>query len=466
MKFVNRTKELALLRREYHQPGARFVVVYGRRRLGKTRLIKESLQDQNDAIFYLAADEKDALQIREFQVLLGEFFQDEFLASNTFTDWKSLFSYLAKVWPRQRRVILVIDEVTYIIKNNPSFPSYLQQFWELCLNQTETCLVLSGSLVGLMLQEVLGGNSPLYGRRTAEIFLEELPIQHVQEFLGQPLEEAIPFFALVGGVPKYLEIVDRNFSAFVTSLFDAQSFFYREGLYLMTEEFNDISTYSNLLRAVAEGKTRVAEIADYCGLEGRKISSYLAILENVGFIEGLVPVVKEETAFRGKLYQMRDSFLEFWFRFIHHNRALIELGRTAELAAEKKNEINSFIGRKFEKVCFQFLVKAAFFSFTKVGKQWGKMASAATDKNQYEIDLCALNEKTNEILFGECKWQENVEALQELRELRHKAAFVPWRNQNRKEYYAIFAKSFKDKNIKGVDLFDLKDIENILKTKQ
>src|SRR3989338_4260311 len=181
--FIGRNKELQLLQKEYAAPGARLVVVYGRRRIGKTRLIEESLRGQPATAYYLAADEKDILQIKELQTLLGQFLHDEVLPELFFTDWKSLFAYLKKVWPPEQKVILVIDEVTYIIKNNSSFPSYLQQFWDIFLSKTNTTLVLSGSIVGLMLESVLGGKSPLYGRRTAEVYLEGLAVPEVQEFL-------------------------------------------------------------------------------------------------------------------------------------------------------------------------------------------------------------------------------------------------------------------------------------------
>jgi len=459
--FIGRGQELQLLQKEYTAKGAGLVAVYGRRRIGKTRLIEESLQGQKETVYYLAADEKDILQIKELQVLLGTFLHDEVLPGQLFTDWKNLFAYLKKVWPPERKIIMVIDEVTYIIKNNPSFPSYLQQFWDTFLSKTNTCVVLSGSIVGLMLENVLGGKSPLYGRRTAEIHLEELPISQVQKFLHCSLEEAIPFFAIVGGVPKYLELVGGNFATFSFDLFDQRSFFYREGIYLLTEEFNELSTYSLILHALAEGKTKLSEISSHTGLEGKKISAYLDILEHLGFIQALVPVTKAGKKFRGRSYVIADSFLEFWFHFINKHRSQIELGQQDQLFSSLQGEINSFIGRKFEKVCRQFLQDHNLFAFTHLGAEWGKIPAGEKGKDTYEIDLCAINEKNREILFGECKWQHGVNAQEILPRLREKAASVQWFNQQRTEYYVLFAKSFKNKNHneKNVFFFDLADLE-------
>lgn len=460
-EFIGRRKELQLLQKEYAAKSARLVVVYGRRRIGKTRLIEESLRRQKETIYYLAADEKDILQIRELQSLISSLFQDEVLSGQPFTDWKSFFAYLKKVWPQGRKIIFVIDEVTYIIKNNPSFPSYLQQFWDTFLSKTNTTLVLSGSIVGLMLESVLGGKSPLYGRRTADIHLKEFPLPQIQEFLHCSLERSIPFFAIIGGIPKYLELVDNNFPVFISNLFDKRSFFYREGLYLLTEEFNDISTYSLILHALAEGKTKLSEMSSYTNLEGKKISAYLDILEHLGFIQTMIPVTKEETHFRGRSYLITDSFLEFWFKFINQHRSRIELGQQDQLLSSLQGEINSFIGRKFEKVCQQFLQYNPLFAFNRIGKEWGKMPAGESGKDTYEIDLCALNEKTKEILWGECKWQQGVNAHALLQELQEKASYVPWHTHQRKEYYVLFAKSFQHKNIneKNVFLFDLNDME-------
>ena len=258
-----------------------------------------------------------------------------------------------------------------------------------------------------------------------------------------------------------MELVNNDFPVFLADLFDKRSFFYREGLYLLAEEFNDFSTYSLILHALAEGKTKLSEISSHTDLEGKKISAYLDILEHLGFIQAMVPVTKKEKKFRGRSYLIADSFLEFWFRFINQHRSMIELGQQEQLLLSLQGEINSFIGRKFEKVCQQFLHYNPIFAFNRIGKEWGNMPAGESGKDTYEIDLCAVNEKTKEILFGECKWQSKVDAQVILRELQKKASYVQWFDKQRKEYYVLFAKSFRYKNIdeKNVFLFDLNDME-------
>ncbi len=466
MKFVGRKKELNILEREYRQDEARFVVIYGRRRIGKTRLVEEFLKEKKGQIYYLAADEKDYLQIKEMKILLGKFFGDEFLINNKFDDWKNLFSYLERIWTKDKRIIFIIDEVTYLIKNNTSFPSYFQQFWDKFLSKTNSIAILSGSIVNLMLKNVLGGESPLYGRRTSDILLQELELNYIMEFLNVSIEEAILFYSVLGGIPKYLELVDRPFKDFVFSMLDKNSFFYREGIYLMTEELKEIATYSNILRVISEGKTKIGEIASSSNMETKTVSAYLDILDNLGFIRKEVPVSVEEDKFRGAYYMINDNFLEFWFSFIHKNRSLIELDKKEELREILTKGINSFVGDKFEQVCKKVLPFLNIFNYGKIGRQWGKF-KGEKGKNTYEIDIVALNEKTKEILFGECKWKEKVNANSILVELSEKAGYVDWHNKDRKESYAVFAKSFSKriKEFEGrkVYCFDLRDIEKELK---
>ena len=468
MEFTGRKKELGILEEEYKKDGARLIILYGRRRIGKTRLVEEFLKGK-EGLYYLAADEKDFLQINELKTIIGSFFKDEFLINNKFDDWKSLFSYLEKIWPKEKNLVFALDEVTYIIKNNDSFPSYFQQFWDRFLSKTNTKMIISGSIVNLMLKKVLSGESPLYGRRTAEIFLSELPIYDITKLLNVSLEEAVLFFSVLGGVPKYLELVDKPFKDFLIFMMDKNSFFYREGIYLMREELKDISTYSNILTAISEGKTKLSEISSFVNIDARSISAYLDILENLGFIKKEIPIIEEEGKFRGAFYVLNDNFLNFWFLFIHKNRSLIEIDNIAEVKRILNEQVNSFIGRKFEIACRRGFYDLDIFNFTKIGRQWGSFMDKEGWQS-YEIDICALNEDKKEILFGECKWKDKVNALSILNELSEKAGHVDWNLGKRKESYAIFAKSFskrvKEFEGKKVYCFDLRDIEKALKKKK
>ncbi len=457
MEFKNRKSELARLERDYKNPGASFAVIYGRRRVGKTRLIEEFIKNK-EAIYYLAADEKEPLQIDEFKQIIANFLKDEFMLNTRFDSWKSLFSYLKNVWPKQK-IVFAIDEATYIIKNNPSFPSYLQQFWDQFLSKTNTMLILSGSLVGLMLSEVLEYTSPLYGRRTSDILLREFDFKLASELMASfSIEEQIKLYSLVGGVAKYLEIINkRKFDRLLADeFFDKNGFFYREALFILSQEFKDISTYINILKAIAFGNTKLNDLANFSGIESKKVTAYLDILINLGLIKREVPVTEDEKRFRGAIYELNDNFLTFWHRFVHPHRSEIELGGGSQVRADLKNSINSYVGRAFEDICRQSLI-----GFDKIGKWWGHYRDAGGRK-ELEIDIVGLKDK--EILFGECKWKDNVDAETIVNELKEKAEHVKWFNGERKEAYAVFAKSFS-KRAKGVYCCDLNDLAKALRDK-
>jgi AAA+ ATPase superfamily predicted ATPase len=341
-----------------------------------------------------------------------------------------------------------------LIKHNESITSYLQRFWDEFLSKTKTKLILCGSIVSLMLKNVLEKGSPLYGRRTLDLFVEKFSIKEVKEFLNASEENAVKFYAVLDGIPKYLQLVEeKDFEKFLKNILDKRSFFYREGYYLMNEELKDISTFLNILRAIAEGNTKISEISNFTGIESKKIYPYLEILENLGFIKKQTPIFGE----RNSIYLIEDNFLDFWFRFIQKYRSYIEIDSTNKIIKNVFEEINSFIGKKFEKVCIDFVKKN--FDFDVVGKQWGRIPK---EKEEYEIDIVALKKNEKKILLGECKWKEKVNAKELCKELEEKSNYIEWNKRERKEEFIIFAKSFKEKikefNGRKVYCFELKDL--------
>ena len=451
-RFIDRKGELAALQKELGRKGAGLIVVFGRRRTGKTRLVTEFLQGR-DSVYYLAADQPDGAQVSDLKGILADYLKDPVLRGLDIRDWKSLFGYLEKAWPRDRPAIIAIDEVTYITKNNPSFPSLLQRFWDGFLSRTQSKLILCGSLVGLMMKDILSSGSPLYGRRTLDLQIQPFPFRHAQEFMdGVGFEDRIRYHAVLGGIPKYLEQVEGDFDDFLLEkMLDPKGFFYREGIYLLSEEFRDSSTYSNILRGIAAGDARAAEIGARTGMDTRSLSAYIHILEGLGFVARVVPFGRENG--RGALYRMSDNFLEFWFRFIQPNRSAVELGRGKELCIAIRNDINSFVGRRFEDVCREYLADSGWGGTGGIGRWWKALKD---EKKVVEIDLFAPgNERT---ALAECKWKDRTNGEAILKELEKKSAHVP--SKGGMEYF-IFAKSFfrtaARKNAHFVDLSQLED---------
>lgn len=458
MKFIDRTHEISHLESEYENNNPQFVVIYGKRRVGKTRIIEEFIKGK-DAVYYTAAQETDKQQIAEFQNIIASKFNDAFLSSTRIDEWKQMFAYLKKIWPEDKKIILAIDEVTYLIKSNPSFPSYLQKFWDEYLSKTKTFLILSGSLIGLMLKEVLSAPSPLYGRRTSQMLLSPLDFKNASKFLESfSFEERIRYYSVIGGIPKYLELVTPSnpVEEFIKEKFlNKDGFFYQEALFLISQEFQEPSTYIALLKAISFGNTKLNEISNYTGMEAKIISRYLDILLTIGLIKKETPITEDEKKSRKSVYLLKDNFLTFWYRFIQPNMSYIEIRQPDKAWEQVKQSLNAFAGRAFEDVCREAMTLILGNS-TRVGKWWSKKGD--------EIDIVAIDDKKMEITFAECKWQDKVDPHKILNELKEKASLVEWNKEKRIQKYAIFAKSFKNKiKEQNLLLYDLKDLEKTFK---
>ena len=453
IRFINREKELKILKELWKLDNA-FIIVYGRRRIGKTRLIEEFLKDK-EGVSYTAEDVNKKIQVTEFKNILAEFLNDGFLREIEIDSWSKLFSYLEKTLKLDKKFYIWIDEFSYLIKNDPSLASILQKFVDKVLRKSKIIFIVSGSLFGIMKEKVLSHSSPLYGRRTKDILLTTISFSHAIKFLEFNFKDCLRTYLVIGGIPEYLFVASRynNFYEFINKeFFEKNGYFYREPFFLLSREFKEIKTYFSILNAVSYGNTSPTGIANFIGIKTREIYPYLELLIGFGFLERITPLIGKRKA---GIYIIKDAFFDFWFNFVHKNRGSIE----KRVYSANEKELASFFGKKFEYFVKEFLIETKIFPFTKIGKWWHK------DK---EIDIVALNEKTKEILFVECKWQR-VNAEKICKELAEKAGYVQWHNDKRKESFAIFAKSFskKIKEFEGrkVYCFDLKHLEMVFKRK-
>jgi len=448
IRFIDREYELSLLEEAWKQDGARFIVLYGRRRVGKTRLITEFARDKN-GVFVIGEDINKKVQIGELKNKLAGFLNDEFLRKTEIAEWRDLFEYLARVLPKEKRFYFIIDEFSYLIKNDAAITSALQKFWDTFLSTTQIYLLVSGSIFGLISEKILSSASPLYGRRTRDLLIRPMQFWHAAKFLNMPFEEKLKVYMTIGGIPEYLLKAGNYTDAteFTRAEFlKKDGYFYREPYFLLSQEFKEIKTYFTILNAMAYGNTKPTEIANFSGMDAREIYPYLENMIRLGFIERISPMPGNKKL---GIYLINDVVIDFWFNFVFINREKIERNENGI----EQVDTSAYLGKRFE-----ILVRNELFhrllNFEKSGKWWWK------DK---DIDIVALNEKAGEILFAECKWSEKVNAKKIVAELKEKAKFVQWSNETRKEYYAVFAKSFTRK-IKepGLLLFDLKDIEKLV----
>jgi len=453
-KFVNREIELETLEKRFKTNKPELFILYGRRRVGKTELIKQFMKDKPH-IYFLSDKRHEKEQLKEFSKKIGEFFIDKLLINRGFGDWIDVFEYLKE--KLKNRIIFVIDEFPFLMTANKAIPSIFQKGWDEYLQNTKVFLILCGSSIAMMEKGTLSYKSPLYGRRTGQWKLDPLNFHESQDFFpNYNIEEKIESFSILGGIPAYLKQFDDMKDIFYNieeKILKRDSFLYNEPEFVLREELKEPKTYFSILKNLSFGKTRLNEIATSLEMERNKVSMYLSILENLDIVGRLIPVTERHPhKSRKGLYFIKDNFFKFWFRFVFPNRGDIEVGKTEDVL---KNEIipnfNQFVSLVFEDICVEIIKRKSLFNFERIGRWWYK------DK---EIDIVALNEQTKEILFVECKWQDNVNARKILEELKEKSKFVDWNKDKRKEYYAVFAKSFKEK-IKedNLMLFDLKDLK-------
>lgn len=453
--FLNRERELSLLGQRFKGGKAEFIVVYGRRRVGKTELMDHFIRECGSGIRLLAREESEALQLKGFAARLGDFFNDGFLKKNPFASWDAFFEYLAN--RADKRAVVAIDEFPYLTKENRSLPSILQQYWDEKLRRTRIFLIISGSSISMMENAVLGYGSPLYGRRTGQLLVRPFSFATVLGYL-KDFKKAVEFYSSFGGTPAYLMEADMKkdiWGNIADKILREDSFIYKDVEFVLRQELVEPRYYFSILLSISKGNHRAGLIANDTGLSKSIINKYLSVLADLQLVRRRVPVTESIKGKKG-LWFLSDNLFDFWFRFVSPWIDEIEKGRAhAVLERRIKPFFNEYVGRHFEDVAREALEQMNERAmlpvrFSKMGSWWHK---------GNEIDAVALDDSTRTILFVECKWQEKADAAGIVAELREKARHVQWHNGQRKEFYAVIAKSFRQR-ITGPDvlLFDLKDL--------
>ena len=441
-KFVNRSKELEALEKQYAATGSALVVVYGRRRVGKTALIAEFLKRHSDSLYFLATEESEAQNLNYFKAQVAEFTGNELLTTAA-VDWLTVFKTLLEHKTKTKKII-VFDEFQYIGQSNSAFPSVMQKIWDMLLKDANIMLILCGSLVSLMKSQTLDYSSPLYGRRTGQIRLKQIPFAHYHEFFeGRTNNELLPFYAVTGGVPKYIETFRGYtdiYEAIEENVLNSQSFLYEEPFFLLQKEVSEIGSYFSLIKAIAAGNRKLADIAANLGLKQTGLTKYLKVLTDLDLIEREVPVT--ETApekSKSGLYRLTDNFIAFWFKFVYPYRAYLEKGETKFVLSQiKKGFVQNYASFVYEDVCREKmweLSAANFWDFhlDKVGRYWGAKAG--------EIDIVALGSTGEDLVLGECKYTSSPKGLSVLHALQEKADVMLKLTNAKRVQYVIFGTS-------------------------
>lgn len=442
MNFVGRDRELKKLDELYREQGFQFVVIYGRRRVGKTMLINEFLKEKR-SVYYMAVEGTAKENLSGISKALlaeknGDFYMPEF------PDFESLLSYidhLCKNADREERLVIAIDEFPYLAASYPAISSMLQSHIDQCWKDSNLFLILCGSSMSFMEEQVLGYKSPLYGRRTAQFKLHPFSYFEARQMLsGFKAEEQAVLYGVTGGIPEYLSRIHKGWSMddnIKNLFFDESGRLFDEPGNLLKQELQDPSSYHSIITAIAGGASRLNEIATKTGLASSGCSAQIQSLITLGIIKKETPLT-EGIKSRKTLYQLEDFMFLFWYRFVRPNLSGIMRGIGETIyEVSVKPQISHFMGYIFEEISKQYLYQPQIymtlpFPAGEFGRWWGNNPKK---KRQEEIDIMAENGM--EAIFGECKWRNEPVDVEVLETLQERSGLFNYQKQS----YMIFSKS-------------------------
>ncbi len=438
-KFINREEDLKYLVDRYSSGEAELLVIYGRRRVGKTYLLTEGLR--KDSLYLLAEESETVLD--DFSYILADKFDDRILRENPLRSWKAFFTYIGDK-AKEDRLLVIIDEIQYIAKNYKPFMSILQKHWDTDLKDKNMMLVLCGSLQSFM-KGTLSGKSPIYGRRTGAWKLEPLKFLDLKGFHDIGIEESFKVYSVFGGVPQYWRDYDPKediWNNLDRLLFSKGARYHDEPKYLLREEIREVSRYFSILKAIANGATTFGNISSKSRVNTNSLGKYLSILQDMGYINKEISVVGKKSR-----YLIKDNLFHFWFEFVYPLKHRIEKGE--DITDSVKKGFNLYLGRKYEDVAKEFLEELNKrgelpFRFTEIGRWWSKGK---------EIDLVGLN--GDKAMFFEVKWSELTanEVNKVLHRLEEKTAVF----DVKEKHFGLITKYSPKKEL----VFTLEDISRI-----
>ena len=377
------------------------------------------------------------------------------LANAYFDDWVDIFTLIKEHKPKEKKIV-IIDELPYIIKSDPAFPSVMQCIWDEILYDSNIMLILCGSTMHMMLKNVLDRESPLYGRRTSQIRLLPLSFVTVYENTDKSFEDTVDLYSITGGVPKYMEFFDNDRSFLEnlkSNVLDTNGFLYEEANFLLKDEVSTVSSYVSILVSIAKGEHKIGDISSYLNVRNSDITPYIATLIDLGIVSKIVPITEKDPARSRKgLYIITDNFIKFWFKYVYPYKGELELNNMQiVLEILDKNFIDNHVSFIYEDICREIFIdlcnkKVIDFIPSKVGKYWKD-----DRRSSVEIDIVAIDNIQKKIFVGECKyWKRKVDidVLVDLKRKVDMASELVETFKGHKFIYGLFSKSgFTDKMI-------------------
>jgi AAA+ ATPase superfamily predicted ATPase len=433
-RFVGREPELKDLLAISQREGAQFVIVYGRRRIGKTTLLlKWGERAKLPTIYWVGVRANAATLRQEFAQAVWRTLSPG-TPPPTFDTWEAIFENIVSL-ANGRRVLLILDEFPWMMEADSSLASRLQKMWDHLLKKTNLIIVLAGSHIGMMAR-LFEYQSALYGRFTAQLHVKPLPFSALTEFLPRyDIEKRVAIYAVVGGVPAYLErIQDRRSLAdnLKDEIMSPTGIFRNEPFFLISDQVREARNYIEVIRAIGRGNHTLEDISTAAQIPKHQVIVYLGRLQDLEMVERRLPATvlpaKRTRSHQGR-YHLFDHYHRFHFRFIDPNLHLLEEKRYQQVWQDIETQFRAFIGMTaFEELCREWVWHEAdrrglSFMPEIVGSHWGR---------GIQIDVVAVNWKNKQILLGEAKWQVDKISAKMLKEFVEKTnrfvekEFVGW----------------------------------------
>ena len=408
--FVGRKNELRVLEDTYNKPGFQMTVIYGRRRIGKSRLITEFIKGKK-ASYYVASRTSLEDNVKKWS---SQAVADLAPAMEglSVADLEAFFRFVGNLADKEK-IVIALDEIPYVAEADDSFLSRFQAAVDTIFASKNIYLIICGSAISFMEKEILSEKSPLFGRRTNQIFLRPFNYIESAEFVPKyNAEEKAVVYGVTGGVAKYLTLFDNNLSLddnLIGNFFTTSGYLYEETMNLLTQEFRSVNTYNTVIEACASGASKVTEIADKAHITTATLSYVLKSLDTVGIISRITPMTGKENN-RRSIYEVTDSMYRFWYSFIPGAQAAIEMNRGEVIYKNYvKDKIHSFMGKVFEEMCRYYTLSQGLDGklnclVTNVGSWWGP----GHDHIPTDIDVVGIDDANKKAVLGECRFKNEV----------------------------------------------------------
>ena len=482
--FIGREQELKFFEDRYHAKGGQLVVLYGRRRVGKTETLRKFAEGKPH-IFYSCRELADTKQLAAFSERILKAGSPAAAYINAFGDWEAAFKSILELPGNGEKKLLIIDEFPYMCKGNSSIPSILQILWDEQLKNHDVMIVLCGSAMSFIEKKILSEKNPLYGRTTGIYKINELPFNDAIKFFpNYSDDDKMLAYAILGGIPHYLSQFNPALSLrenIIKNVLTKGCVLYSEVEFLIRQELREPALYNTVIEAIALGNTQLNDIYTKTQIEKSKISVYLKNLIDLQILEREFSVLsssKEQAVSTRGLYRITDNFFRFWFNFVSSNLSDLETGDAEgvfDYAVQP--ELNNFASPVFETACREFLReknrKAELpFRISKLGRWWGKLNKTVRLDNgksrltsvDSEIDIVAVDAKSKFYILCECKFRNAETDAADLERLKEKSSIV---KKGASVEYAMFSKAGFTRGLteqaeesENIRLFSLSDIIN------